>query len=1217
MKKLLFVLFVAAALCAIPWRTYAQPIQMGDAVATCAAWNPGDPVIGLISIQNANTAPLNVNWAPPMAHHSTWTRATMGQVFGIALDPSGNIYTTATSAYWPDAYGASGSGAVYKIDGVTGAVSTFATLPNDPVVQPSLGNICHDRDHNPPLSTNGQFFVTNFEDGKIYRINGTTGAIINSFDPFAADGGTAGFCPRGERIWGIAYRKTPTDNGRIYFARWREDVGAQSAVVSNEIHSIALDAAGNFTGATTLEITIPPRTGTNYSNPVSDIEFSGAGRMLLGERGWNGDSNPNPHDARVLEYHKPGASWVATGNTFNIGAIGTLQNAAGGVDYGYKGYDANNHKTLNCDSMVWATGDALHLNWPADQIYGLQGLPATGGGIAQSVLIDLDGILTTQQKTSIGDVDVYKNCAVINPCDRVDFQLAFDGTQPGQCCWNLTLVNNAATVTWTNVKLNILTAGVNFASNTAPAGWTVSPTATTATYTPNTGSIPLGNSGPLKFCLKAVTIPAPPPPQKVELVWYGKNGEICRDTITTDCQLPAPKCAELVNLDIKCKTAPPSAYSYTMTFNIKNHAPFSISNASLFVTFPGMGVSVSPSFLTFPAVLTGGTSTSQSVTIFGGAPGSKVCLTIRVCDAQRLKCCTFDTCFTLPKCDDCCDSLDLAFKNTKLNYNYAGNVTLSTQLTATPTLLTKLNATLVSATVATFCKGSSPLQTPVGATFTSGSFTTSPMLPVPTTWGTGSVTWGTYPPGATVSSAPLVLNIKFPPPPTSWKCRDTVRFCIRYTYTDPKCRTCDTTICYQIVRYGLIWHPVDHVDPIKFPFEPGEGGDDGESGKPGSGDDGRTIQSGPDEAVKNVTISMNSPVNGTMSITNPVMEGLPAEAAMTIVGVSIEPEVGIDLVNVRDNTTGQQANIVDRIASIDEMPQNIRSGETRNLSLTYNNEVNALAFKNYVRIKYTIPAIPDEVLEAVIVVYARTPAGAGGDRLEADPEISLTNVRTYGFKFTNANPTSDKICRVVVSIDPDQGDGDDIVAVGPGISRTQFGLKAFKTTEENPRDLLLAEEPSTNDADAVALDPQKVVTPIYVTVCGGDDNAVTFNYTTYSENGEVISTGTIDAVNPLSPGQSGVDDPSRPGVINSVDCMPNPLTNNAVFTLMLNRTESTVWLTISDLNGNIVATVLDGEAMIPGTHQFSYDLSTLPSGTYLYTLRTGTQTQTRKLQVIR
>ena len=201
--------------------------------------------VGLVDIKGINTANNRPEVNPNAWYHSSWSVDNIGNVFGIDYDTTGNIYVTASSHYshiygyilGPDAsnytqaiikYGDLGggtddldaAGTVYKLDAVTGEASVFVQLPQqafsfnhyaceaaDPPLArttgPGLGNIVFDQ-------ANNQFFVSNFEDGKIYRID-TQGDTIHSFDPqtlgvFDPYDGTAGWATDA-KPYGLAVNK--------------------------------------------------------------------------------------------------------------------------------------------------------------------------------------------------------------------------------------------------------------------------------------------------------------------------------------------------------------------------------------------------------------------------------------------------------------------------------------------------------------------------------------------------------------------------------------------------------------------------------------------------------------------------------------------------------------------------------------------------------------------------------------------------------------------------------------------------------------------------------------------------------------------------------------------------------------------------------------------------------------------------------------------------
>lgn len=387
----------ALALLLLGSTAYAQtapfPLVAGEAVVTCfSGADPNGFVTAVFDLRDpAGSSPgVDVNWTPPVYHHESWTAGTFGgEVFGLALDdaPAPNVYLTSTSTY---GQGQLGSGKVYRIDGQTSVVSVLADLPNcgllpcDSPTGPGLGNVAFD-----PVYR--QLFVTNFRDGKLYRLS-LTGEVRETFDPFAPfDPGAAapgpGFAPLGERPWGVAVFA-----GRVYFGVWSSDYRVGSP---NTVWSVALDAAGAFTGTERLEVTLPLTPFP--STPVSDVTFTAEGRMLLAQRTMVNDTSPAAHQSSVLEFSGGPGAWVPSGRTFSIG-IRPGRNAAGGVATVTAEGDSS------ATTFVLATGDSLHFA-DDDKIYGLQILPAAGGSTADSYLVDLDGDTGKPDKLFIGDVE--------------------------------------------------------------------------------------------------------------------------------------------------------------------------------------------------------------------------------------------------------------------------------------------------------------------------------------------------------------------------------------------------------------------------------------------------------------------------------------------------------------------------------------------------------------------------------------------------------------------------------------------------------------------------------------------------------------------------------------------------------------------------------------------------------------------------------------------
>jgi hypothetical protein len=408
----------------------------------------------VVDLKNENSGvPVNANWAAPSYRHTDWATTKWGDWFGLTLDNQGNVFTTATTSYFiKSPVTRMNPGRVFRIDGTTGLVNVFATLPNSTPTNgdspPALGNIFYDCLHD-------SFYVSNFADGRIYQIRrpsntSTTGNVVATFDHQTGTIVTGAAAPnpepnvnyslfsvknppgaaRGGRVWGLA-----TLGGRLYYGVWRQDSGDHPTGPANEVWSVALTPGtlgGNFVGTPTLEITLPtlhttnPINGSPFSNPVSSIAFDAAGDMLLAERTMNGDANNKngtfvAHASRYLEYTLVGTSWqLLSPAKFGPGA---LTSSGGPSSAGGAAYDPSG-------ARVWGTADAMHLpgNPPGvtDSLYGIQGLPMSGGTVLNSLLVDLtDPPFSTAHKNQMGDVEIpCADCATPSPspvecCDKI------------------------------------------------------------------------------------------------------------------------------------------------------------------------------------------------------------------------------------------------------------------------------------------------------------------------------------------------------------------------------------------------------------------------------------------------------------------------------------------------------------------------------------------------------------------------------------------------------------------------------------------------------------------------------------------------------------------------------------------------------------------------------------------------------------------------------
>jgi hypothetical protein len=566
------------------------------------------PVIALFDVRDpAPTAPLGNAWTTaPKQMFQQGDAQNCGQVFGLAIDNNGVIFTTASTIFGDATnipgftWGPGGPGAIYSFTYTSGAWvwNLFTTLPNG---GSGLGNITYDKTHD-------QFFVTNFEDGMIYRIPNSPNPPWTSYQHTGATTFNAShpnFATLGKRLWGIGYNPYDGPEGRVYFARWNEDngLGRFAPAIQNEIRSIGLDNAGNFLASSDEkhEIWMPNWSNTTYSNPVSDIEFSESGDMVVAEKvmlddiGFATTLSPGTyaHRARIFQYQGSSSSGWSTGQQIYIGNVNSYDNSAGGVDYGYEDLDNASGQLTGCDGLIWGTGDALmyngqnNFNNSTNYVYGIGGMPASGNTTSgsgwvesTSLYIDLDGVLTNIEKLQIGDVDIYNCPCPANPdfpCDSV--MVMYEPTTllgSDTCCYSIDLKNLVTTQSLTKICANLNTAGWIF--NTSPllaSGWMWDQVGSnTLCFKPQSGPIPYGQlQDVLTFCLVDTTTGPPPPPavQQITFDWYSGNDIVCQDTILTECDPPIiykDTCLIIDSLMADCFGN--SDVEYCMTFTVTN-----------------------------------------------------------------------------------------------------------------------------------------------------------------------------------------------------------------------------------------------------------------------------------------------------------------------------------------------------------------------------------------------------------------------------------------------------------------------------------------------------------------------------------------------------------------------------------------------------------------------------------------------------------------------
>ncbi len=682
-RKIKQIFAVLVLLCSLLSVSYSQmlspiisqgPLKLGQSVVTSyEIENPGYYVLRVIDIRNRPPFQTGGNyWSyPNQFAGQDWTKARMGNVFGITLDDANppNIYVARSTVYCgtPDSL----VGLIYKIDGTTWAVSNYViknNIPGPPVMNvnwmpntgPGLGNLCYDKWHQ-------QIFSTNFEDGKIYRIKGSiVGNVQNVFDPMSIDPGTnPGFVIRGERIWGIGVFGNNSNDVRLYYSVWVSD--RSNITGANEIRSVALNNNGEFIlGSDRPEITLPLISGSTFSSPVSDIEFSNTGTMLLGERSINGDvgsctNNPGwAHAGRILEYSRNSGFYYNPPISHDVG-MSSHRHSCGGVDYDFGISDSLNNVNSLCDSIIVGTGDYL---WDsasppnlATTVYGMQITNRSSGNSLNadfSQYTDLDD-LGSIDKTMTGDVDVYRKdlCGDTSCISIVSDTTYCDSS--GTYYYEFKVHNNSPTRTVEQLEITV--------DSPKPPNYVVT--------VPSTLNVTIGPSG--TSAVQRVRMIGPGAVARTE-VCYTLSAQYMHDDCPWCCyienciKLPdCGSCVQVLSDSLYC-----SNNDYFYKFTLQNGTIYDVTKIQ--ITSPGADpITFIPQIIHFSTpIAPGQVFPNETVQVLGGIAGMTIPIRIKLF-SDDFECCYIELSRTFKYCDSSTVIIqgnELNVDNYKLGQNY-------------------------------------------------------------------------------------------------------------------------------------------------------------------------------------------------------------------------------------------------------------------------------------------------------------------------------------------------------------------------------------------------------------------------------------------------------------------------------------------------------------------------------------------------------------------
>ncbi|MBL8745727.1 MAG: hypothetical protein JNK58_05140 [Phycisphaerae bacterium] len=588
----------------------------------------------------------------PVTH---WAVSTLGSIFALTFDDMGHLYMGRFNGWGFNApTGMQGSLAGSRNTSIIrlasgGAFGTSSVLVNLPDPNPALapgtidtapgvGDITFD-------CASRMLYASHLSDGRIYRVS--TSGVIQGWYKHATDTLSTSsnaatpdcgvgclptdpcclaryreFAALGDRVWALKAR-----NGRLYYSTWTQD-GGQSAG-PNRIWSIGLTPGGDFVaGSRRAELTMPASPSSNFSHPVSDIDFAMDCKMVLAERGMTGPNSFQPHQGRLLEYAPVGSGgWAPTSNYngasgFVVGSAGP-RNSAGGVAIDRSSGGA-------CPAVAgryWVSADAIILNnssAPAN-VYGIQGISLTNPAFNNSICIDFDNVTPSQDKGHQGDVEI--------PCQKcveiIDGRILCElGDRVPPATGNYTYTFFFKNQSGRPIQYLWLYPLGGFSPNPIALA---TPVASGATSGP-VNVVIAGPQNPGTYCFR--------------VTFADENIDECCQ-VEHCIELPDCDCLQFVPLTPRCE----SNGTFTVSIGFINLGAGPINELFAFPQPPGTAsFTISPAALTFGDIQPGGTFGSSFV-ISGATPGSTVCIRFSA-HHDGMECCSEVLCIRLPLCDD-------------------------------------------------------------------------------------------------------------------------------------------------------------------------------------------------------------------------------------------------------------------------------------------------------------------------------------------------------------------------------------------------------------------------------------------------------------------------------------------------------------------------------------------------------------------------------------
>ena len=630
-------------------------------------------------------------------------------------------------------------------------------------------------------------------------------------------------------------------------------------------------------------------------------------------------------------------------------------------------------------------------------------------------------------------------------------------------------------------------------------------------------------------------------------------------------------CLIIKERKIECLGKNQGNWVYKLTFNITN---MSGTPGNITVT-PNSGSVTGLSPTSIPA----GVPTTVTGTYLSASSTGIICFTINLYDLKENKLCDTTFCLDLLPCPDPCPCPFQIKVDKPTGFQHSGNnIAITNSISVSGSGVMKVRASIASIMISQYCKfGGQTTYTPP-ATIIATNWQSA----LATGFGSSELTWTDLDcPPMNNANIGLLLNVPNAPSKNCWQ---TVYVCIRYTFTDCKCNTCDTTVCYTISRKWTPWYH-DYQEDKKTG-----------TGKTKIGNS--TLAS--DENV--FTLTMNSATEGKLTLNNPASDEFTSGAE--IYSITLGTNSSAKPTSMKfSSASWADGTLADTVIS---SHGDLSPGGVLSCDIKFANPQTVKTWRNYIKLVYALDGSKDTI-SGIAEITSRIPSATGGDVLANNEAITNNlNAHTFAMKFIGSNLAADSIYSIDLKVN-----NASILAAGPGLDATTTTLTSFKIHDGTVK--LLTASPDHTLAMEEAMVANSEIGPIYITFAATSNDPIILNYNTYNIYNELITSGSLE----LKISTSGIISKDNNVDIGLVTAIPNPASQSTTINFTLANDEPEVMLAVTDIMGKTVAVLIDNIAMGAGSHSIKFETAGLTAGNYFYTIRTHKASQTGKLIIIK